>query len=91
MATVAFGMGLDCPNVRKVIHWGPSGDIELYLQETGRAGRDLLPAKAVLYVGGKGVVVRDLDERMKEYCANKDTCRRQMLLKHFESSFVHCT
>ena len=34
IATIAFGMGLDCPNVRRVFHWGPSGDIELYLQET---------------------------------------------------------
>ena len=85
VATIAFGMGLDCPNVHKVIHWGPSTDIELYLQETGRAGRDLLPAVAVLYVGGKGAVVRELDESMKEYCANKETCRRWMLLKHFDS------
>ena len=37
IATVPFGMGLDCPDVRKVIHWGPSSDIEQYLQETGRA------------------------------------------------------
>ena len=88
VATVAFGMGLDCPNVRKVIHWGPSGDIELYLQETGRAGRDLLPAMAVLYVGGKGAVVRELDDSMKEYCANKEICRRQILLKHFDSTFI---
>lgn len=32
VATVAFGMGLDCPNVRRIIHWGPSNDIELYIQ-----------------------------------------------------------
>lgn len=32
VATIAFGMGLDCPNVRKVVHWGPSSDVELYMQ-----------------------------------------------------------
>ena len=40
IATVAFGMGLDSPNVRKVTHWGASSDIESYIQETGRAGMD---------------------------------------------------
>ena len=82
VATIAFGMGLDCPNVRQIIHWGPSGDIEQYLQETGRAGRDGLEAFAVLYdVKLPGVVV---EESMKLYCANKVTCRRKILLQHFD-------
>ena len=42
-------MGLDCPNIHKVLHWGAPSDIESYLQETGRAGRDDKEAKAVLY------------------------------------------
>ncbi len=40
IATVAFGMGLDCPNVRRIIHWSPSQDMEQYVQETGCTGRD---------------------------------------------------
>ena len=52
IATVAFGMGLDCPNVRRIIHWGPPDDVESYLQETGRAKRDGNAASAVMYYGG---------------------------------------
>ena len=82
VATIAFGMGLDCPNTRKVIHWGPSGDIEQYLQETGRAGRDGLPAEAVLYNASlRGM---EVDELMKLYCKNQAKCRRTMLLDHFD-------
>ena len=40
IATIAFGMGLDCPYVRQVIHWGPSSNIESFIQETGRSGCD---------------------------------------------------
>ena len=39
IATIAFGMGLDCPDIREVIHWGPSSDVESYVQETGNVGR----------------------------------------------------
>ena len=50
IATIAFGMGLDCPNVRRIIHWGPSSDIDQYMQETGHAGTDGMEGVAVLYV-----------------------------------------
>ena len=48
IATVAFGMGINCHSVREVIHLGPPTDIESYVQETGRAGRDGLPSLALL-------------------------------------------
>lgn len=61
------------------------------MQETGRAGRDMLPAQAILYHKGFGVVVKDLSDGMKEYCDNKTVCRRKMLIKHFDSELKDIT
>ena len=49
VASSAFGMGLDCECVREIIHWGPSKDIDSYVQESGRAGRDGIHSKATIY------------------------------------------
>ena len=59
------------------MHWGLSSDIELYLQETGRAGRDGNAAQAILHLASDPGT-RHADAGMKEYCQNKSTCRREV-------------
>ncbi|KAH9308956.1 hypothetical protein KI387_036867, partial [Taxus chinensis] len=99
VATVAFGMGIDKPNIRRVIHYGCPKSLESYYQESGRCGRDGLPSKCWLYYtradfGRAEFYLSDVrtEERRKavmnsfiaaQKYCNTTTCRRKYFLEYF--------
>lgn len=83
VATVAFGMGIDCSDVRYIYHWSPPSDIETYIQETGRAGIDNNAAFATLFFSKKDLSYSFIEQSMVDYCNNNGICRRQILFKDF--------
>ncbi|XP_065908791.1 putative ATP-dependent DNA helicase Q1 [Dysidea avara] len=80
IATSAFGLGIDCPDIARVINWEPPNLLEDLVQESGRAGRNGDPAEAILYYRNPG---KNITKEMQQYGLNTRTCRRSLLFKNF--------
>ena len=83
ICTAAFGMGVNCAGIESVIHFGPPNDVETYIQQTGRSGRDGKVSHCIMLFG-KGLS-RFCDKQMLEYCHNNSECRRDVLFRDFKS------
>lgn len=80
ITAVAFGMGVNCKKVRTVYHMDPSKNLECYVQESGRGGRDGMPAVCVLLYNG--ILSNHCEQDVKDYCKS-DQCRREVLFAPF--------
>eukprot|EP00112_Aurelia_sp_Birch-Aquarium-sp1_P015912 Seg3562.16 transcript_id=Seg3562.16/GoldUCD/mRNA.D3Y31 product="putative ATP-dependent RNA helicase R290" protein_id=Seg3562.16/GoldUCD/D3Y31 len=91
ICTSAFGMGVDCKDVNRIVHFGPTKTIEAYLQECGRGGRDAKPSTCYLLYNG--LLYGHCQDDIKKFIVSNE-CRRKKMQEIFpgkrNSSSVEC-
>ena len=86
--TIAFGIGVDIKNIRRVIHIGVPHTVEEFFQEAGRSGRDGLPASSTVYYNNNDIsAARNISKDMVDYVSS-GVCKREKLLSYFGHSVI---
>ena len=86
VATSAFGLGVDCRGLKRVVHWTLPTVFDDFVQQVGRAGRDGRLAISIVFTDGTH---QGLDEAMREYLTTGD-CRKEVISRFYDHAITDC-